>query len=55
MRSTGLKPFLDPLDEEARADFLVRWTEKIAPAYPATADGRVLYRFPRRFFVAVAR
>lgn len=55
MRSTGLKPFLDPLDEEARADFLARWTEKIAPAYPATADGRVLYRFPRRFFVAVAR
>jgi trans-aconitate 2-methyltransferase len=55
LRSTGLKPFLDPLGDEARADFLARWTAKITPAYPATSDGRVLYRFPRRFFVAVAR
>jgi trans-aconitate 2-methyltransferase len=54
LRSTALRPFLEPLDEADRAAFLERWTATIAPAHPATADGRVLYRFPRRFLVAVA-
>lgn len=55
LRSTGLKPFLDPLDAAGRAAFLARWRARVAPAYPPTADGRVLYRFPRRFVVAVRR
>ena len=51
--STGLKPFLDPLDETPRAEFLARYGEKVAAAYPRTASGAVLFRFPRLFFVAV--
>jgi trans-aconitate 2-methyltransferase len=55
VRSTGLKPFVDPLDDGLRSEFLARYTARVAAAYPATADGRVMFRFPRRFIVAVKR
>ena len=52
VRGTGLKPFVDPLPEPERAQFLADYERRIAAAYPPRADGRLLLAFPRLFFVA---
>jgi trans-aconitate 2-methyltransferase len=52
VRSTGLKPFIDPLSEAERASFVAEYERRIAKAYPARADGRLLLAFPRLFIVA---
>lgn len=51
-KGSALRPFLAKLDDAEREAFLARYTDEIAKAYPALADGTVLLPFPRLFVVA---
>jgi trans-aconitate 2-methyltransferase len=55
LRATGLRPFLEPLNDEQRAAFLTEYERRIALAYPSRADGRLLFPFPRLFIIAQRR
>lgn len=52
LRSTGLKPFVDPLPEALQAAFLEEYERRVALAYRPRADGLRLLAFPRLFLVA---
>ena len=54
-RSTGLRPYLDPLTPELQARFLAEYERCIEAAYPAQSDGMRLLAFPRLFIVARRR
>lgn len=53
VKGTGLRPYLDALSDSERPHFLERYTAAIDQAYPARADGKRLFAFPRLFIVAV--
>jgi trans-aconitate 2-methyltransferase len=50
---SALRPFLSPLDDVMRQEFVAEYTARIARAYPLRFDGRVLLPFPRLFIVAM--
>lgn len=55
VKGTGLRPWLEPLHDDQRRDYLAEYTRRIARAYPPLRDGKVLLRFPRLFIVATRR
>ena len=53
LKGTGLRPYLEALAPDMRADYLAAYTDAIDAAYPARSDGKRLFSFPRLFLVAV--
>jgi len=55
VRSTGLRPFVDPLSPELRESYVAEYERRIDAAYPARTDGQRLLAFPRLFIIATRK
>lgn len=56
VKGTGLQPYLQRVEDgEAKKAFLDEYERRLAGAYPALVDGKVLLGYPRLFVVAVRK
>lgn len=51
LSATGLRPYVQHLDEEARQAFLQRYEALLAEHYPRQQNGQILLAFPRLFII----
>ena len=51
-RSTGMRPYLNVLNEQEKAEFEHDVMEQVKQRYPAQKNGDIIFRFPRFFFTA---
>ena len=49
---TGLRPYMEALNEAERTGFYETYAKLLAEAYPTRADGITLFPFRRLFIVA---
>ena len=54
-RGTGLRPYLAVLTEAQQKRFEAAVYERVVAAYPPQANGAIIFRFPRFFFLATSR
>ena len=51
-KGSGLRPYLETLNDANRDDFLSELYERIAQAMPIQNNGKLLLKMPRLFFIA---
>ena len=52
LRATGLRPYINQLNDIKKEKFLMRYQQLLTDAYPVQADGNILMLFPRLFIIA---
>ncbi|MDU2422687.1 MAG: methyltransferase domain-containing protein [Bifidobacterium scardovii] len=51
-RGTGMRPYLQALDEAGRKEFEAEVFAQVREEYPVQSDGSIIFPFPRFFFLA---
>ena len=51
-KGTGLRPYLNALDGGDAEKFLLAVKARVIQEYPKQANGEIIFRFPRFFFIA---
>lgn len=51
-KGSGLRPYLETLNDANRDDFLSELYERIVQAMPIQNNGKLLLKMPRLFFIA---
>lgn len=54
-KGSGLRPYLELLEEEKKAEFLAELKEKLKVLFPTQQDGNVILKMPRLFFTLQKR
>ena len=54
-KGTGLRPYLEQLNENEQGDFLRDVATELAKQYPKQKNGEILFRFPRLFFMVTKK
>lgn len=52
-KSTGLRPYLEALSPADKSEFEKDIFREVEKAYPKQANGEIIFRFPRLFFISI--